>query len=130
MAPTKGVANSGEPFDNLSYKGLSCAKNMVKTAAYLSYEDLGDLRRFQASHLFLEHYITFYESQYTGFKGTSVFKILDAPDSDLLELFTGDNDTPPTDAENSENTKRNNSIAKTIWTLVEECGARSLDHNE
>ena len=72
----------------------------------------------------------FHENQYNGFKGTSVFKILDAPDSHLLELFTDATGNPASDVDSSEQGARRHRIAKTMWTLAEECGAREFLANE
>lgn len=101
---------------------------MPLTAAYLGYDDLGQLRRFQTTHCFLEQYINFHDQQYHGFKGTFVFKILDAPESDLRESFMDASANPS--ANDDSHATRNARIANTIWTLVHECGAGAFDQDQ
>ena len=93
---------------------------MPKITAYLRYQDLGKLRRLQATHLFLQHYFEFHEQQYAMFKGASVFKPFD---SDLRGIFTIVSGNPSSDADTGGNVARNTRIDQIIGTLVDEYGA-------
>ena len=79
------------PWDAQTLKGIDCSKNEQKTARYLGYDDVGEYRKYQASHLFLNMWLLWngvLDSK--PFRIHATFKILNSTQpKDRTEQFGG-----------------------------------------
>ena len=107
------------PWDSQTFKGIDCAKNEQKTARYLGYDDVGEYRKYQASHLFLNLWLLWQStSESRRFRIYGAFKILSSTKpQDRMEQFGGtipelqqrypfSTDAEPDDTVYAENRKR------------------------
>ena len=107
------------PWDTQTFKGIDCSKNEQKTARYLGYDDVGEYRKYQASHIFLNLWLIWNSTQESKrFRINQTFKILNSTKpQDRTEQFGGtipelqqryplSSNPTPDDTVDTENRKR------------------------